>query len=83
MHAHYFATNFVNLLECNLSQDLSSRDNVPYACAQPYHPVAVAAMDSCFALVGADQHGIAVGSMRRVNPRIRDNLVPRRVQALL
>ena len=28
---------------------------------------AVAAMDSCFALVGAHQHGIAVGSMSRVN----------------
>ena len=35
---------------------------------------AVAAMNSCFALVGAHQHGIAVGSMSRVNPRIRDPL---------
>ena len=45
--------------------------------------LAVAAMDNCFALVEAHQHGIAVGSMTRVNPRIRDTLVPRRVQALL
>ena len=44
---------------------------------------AMAAMDSCFALVGAHQHGIAVGSMSRVNPSIRDPLLPRRVQALL
>ena len=30
---------------------------------------AVAAMDSCFALVGAHQHGIAVGSMSKITPR--------------
>ena len=30
-----------------------------HACAQPYHTVE--AMDSCFALTGAHQHGIAVG----------------------
>ena len=41
---------------------------------------AVAAMDSCFALVGAHQHGIAVGSMRG---GFKDPLLPRRVQALL
>ena len=46
-------------------------------------PRAVAAMDNCFALVGAHQHGIVVGSVRGVNPRIRDPLLPRRVQALL
>ena len=39
---------------------------------------AVAVMDSCFALVGAHQHGVAVGAMSRVNPRIRDPLLPRR-----
>ena len=34
------------------------------ACAQPYHPgSACHLMDSCFALIGAHQHGIAVGSM--------------------
>ena len=32
---------------------------------------AVAAMDSCFALVGAHQHGIAVGSMSRITARIK------------
>ena len=45
--------------------------------------LAVAAMDSCFALVGDHQHSIAVGSMGRVNPRITDPLLQRRVQALL
>ena len=44
---------------------------------------AVAAMDRCFALVRVHQHGIAVGSTSRVNPRIRDPLLPKRVQALL
>ena len=43
----------------------------------------VVAMDSCFALVGAHQHGIVVGLMSRINPRIRDPLLPTRVQALL
>ena len=31
---------------------------------------AVTAMDSCFALLGAHQHGIAVGSMNKENPRV-------------
>ena len=44
---------------------------------------AAAAMDSCFALVGARQHGITVGSMSRITPRIKDPLLPRCVQALL
>ena len=33
---------------------------------------AVAAMDSCFALVGAHQHGIAVGSKHSENPCISE-----------
>ena len=36
---------------------------------------AVAAMDSCFALVGAHQHGIANGSMKSVPKDGRRNLV--------
>ena len=44
---------------------------------------AVAAMDSCYAFVGAHHHGIAVGSMSRITPRIKDPSLPRRVQALL
>ena len=30
-----------------------------------WHP-----LDSCFALIGAHQHGIAVGSMNRENPHV-------------
>ena len=42
---------------------------------------AVAAMDSCFALVGAHQHGIAVGSRSGSKPAHRDPLLPRRVHS--
>ena len=35
---------------------------IPYAYVQPYHS-AVAAIGSCFVLIGAHRHGIAVGSM--------------------
>ena len=31
-------------------------------------------LDSCFALIGAHQHGIAVGSMNRENPRVSKTL---------
>ena len=44
---------------------------------------AVAAMDSCFALIGAHQHGIAVGPMNGEIPRVWKTLycAPRRVQS--
>ena len=42
---------------------------------------AVAAMDRCFALIGAHQHGIAVGSMNGESPCFKDPLLPRRVQS--
>ena len=42
---------------------------------------AVAAMDSCFALVGAHQHGIAVGSRSGSKPAHRDPLLPWRVHS--
>ena len=42
---------------------------------------AVAAMDSCFALIGAHQHGIAVGSRSGSKPAHRDPLLPRRVHS--
>ena len=49
---------------------------VPHACAQPSHITrAVAAMDSCFALIGAHQLGIAVGSMNEENPRVSKTLL--------
>ena len=42
---------------------------------------AVAAMDSCFALVGAHQHGIAVGLRSGSKPAHRNPLLPRRVHS--
>ena len=38
-------------------------------------------MDSCFALSGAHQHGIAVGSMNGENLCLKDTFLPRRVQS--
>ena len=37
---------------------------------------AVAATDSCLAFIGAHQHGIAVRSMNRKNPCLKDPLLP-------
>ena len=52
--------------ETNLKQGAHGHQptawSVPYSCAQPYITWAVTAMDSCFALIGAHQHGTAVGS---------------------
>ena len=42
---------------------------------------AVAVMDSCFTLIGAHQHGIAVGPMKVENPCMKDPLLLRRVQS--
>ena len=42
---------------------------------------AVAAMDGCFTLIGAHQQGKAIRSMNRENPRLKDPLLPRRVQS--
>ena len=38
-------------------------------------------MDSCFALSGAHQHGIAVRSINRENLCLKDTLLPRQVQS--
>ena len=44
---------------------------------------AVAAADSCFALIGAHQRGKAVGLKNGENPRLKNLLLPRRVQSIL
>ena len=44
---------------------------VPHACAQPYHPGSGShGQLSSFALIGAHQRGIAVGSMNGENSRV-------------
>ena len=48
--------------------------------AHSYITWAVAATDSCFALIGAHEHGKAVGLMNGQNPRLKNSL-PRRVQS--
>ena len=42
---------------------------------------AVAAMDNCFALIGAHHHGISVGSMNGENSCLKYPLLPRRKAA--
>ena len=44
---------------------------------------AVAATDSCFALIGANQRGKAVGLKNGENPCLKNLLLPRRVQSSL
>ena len=42
---------------------------------------ALAAVDSCFALIGANQHGKALDNTGRENLHIKDLLLPKRVQS--
>ena len=50
---------------------------------QSYFTRAVAATDSCFALIGANQRGKAVGLKNGENPCLKNLLLPRRVQSSL
>ena len=48
---------------------------VPHAYAQSYFHGAVAATDSCLALIGAHQRGKAVGLMNGENQRLKNPLL--------